>query len=69
MRSRMTRRSWAATLAAAPAALAQTRTPQPPPQTAEQWLDTQRNRLQRNLEQLRKFRLEQVVEPCTRFEA
>ena len=69
MPSKMTRRSWAAALGAAPVALAQTAAaPQQQPQNAGQWLDAQRKQLRRNLDQLSQFKLDQAIEPSFRFE-
>jgi hypothetical protein len=68
MPSKLTRRAWAATLAAAPAALSQApATPQP--QDTAQWLESQRKLMRRNLDRLNEYKLPQATEPAFRFEA
>jgi hypothetical protein len=69
MPSKLTRRAWAATLAAAPAALAQAPAAPPQSQDAAQWLDTQRKAMRRNLDRLNEHKLPQTAEPAFRFEA
>jgi hypothetical protein len=69
--SEMTRRALAAGIAAAPAAALTQAPPQtaPPKEDAAQLLEVQRAQQQRNLEQLRSFKLAQSTEPAFRFEA
>lgn len=68
MPSKLTRRAWAATLAAAPAALPQAPAA-PQTQDAAQWLETQRKQMRRNVDRLDEYKLEQATEPAFRFEA
>jgi hypothetical protein len=71
MPKKLTRRAWAATVAAAPAALAQApATPQSAAaETPEQHLEVQRKQLRRNLDQLGEVKMSQFTEPAFRFEA
>jgi hypothetical protein len=72
MPKNLTRRAWAATVAVAPAALAQApATPQSAAaaETPEQHLEVQRKQLRRNLDQLGEVKMSQFTEPAFRFEA
>jgi hypothetical protein len=70
MPAKITRRALATGVVAVPAALAQGQ-PQaaPPKEDPAQLLEAQRAQVQRNLEQIRGFKLPQSSEPAFRFEA
>ena len=67
----LTRRQWAASLAAAQAATAQQQ-PQQPRETADtpaELLAQAKQAVQRNREALAKYKIDRSLEPATRFEA
>ena len=68
--ARMTRRAWAAAVAAAPATLAQTPpAAQAPKAEPADLLEQQRRQVRRNLDQLASYKIDLAVEPASRFEA